>query len=141
MAADSKYVYGSMSHDGDRKWSHLARKHLPLFILVVLQLAFATKALRDLCEHAAKAEAAYGSEVAATIRARVADLRAAVRISDVPVGRPVEIPEEPGTMSLSLRDGLRLVFRSNHNRTPETAGRVDWSRVTRIQLLRIERIR
>jgi len=120
-------------------WSVTCRVRFGIF--GALQLAFSTKVLRDLCECAAKAEAAFGTQVAATLRARLADLRAAETVVDVIAGKPADVPEEPGVMSLSLGGPIRLVFRSNHNRTPEIAGRVDWSRVTRIQLLRIESIR
>ena len=105
-----------------------------------VNLAFDTFALRSLCESQLKADRELGTKVAARLRDRLADIRAADTVADLAAGRPREIEGgRPRCFSLELADGYHLVFCANHNRIPvnETGG-VDWSRVTRIKILQIE---
>jgi proteic killer suppression protein len=102
--------------------------------------AFETLALRTLCECQAKAERAIGLKAAARLRDRIADIRAADFVSDLIAGNPREI--EGGRhrhYAVDLADGYRLVFCANHRDVPvHKTGRVDWSRVDRIKILKIE---
>ena len=103
-----------------------------------LQLAFATKALRQLCEREAKATRQFGPDVAAKLKGRLADLRAASHVRELVAGRPRELPEH--LFAIDLCDGYRIVFSPNHNVTPALKdGSVKWDEVRRIQLLRIEK--
>jgi hypothetical protein len=108
-----------------------------------LELAFRTRALRTLCEHEEVAERKLGTSLADALRARLADLRAVSCIDEVPTGQPRRLPGgSQHLMALTLVRGYRLVFRPNHNETPLLeSGNVDWTRVTRIKLLRIEKER
>lgn len=106
-----------------------------------VELAFAEKPLRQLCESEEAARRILGEQVATKLRRRLADLRAAATIKDLVVGRPREIEGTSGSaMAIDLHRRSRMVFDANHNSIPTLkSGRVDWSRVTRIKILRIDR--
>lgn len=103
----------------------------------MVQLAFATKQLRELCASSAKAKRELGEVVATKLQRRLADLRAGSHAVDFPAGRPREVEEGGRKMiAVDLADGMVLLFCANHNRTPTLEdGRVDWARVTRVQIL------
>jgi hypothetical protein len=105
-----------------------------------VNLAFATLRIRSLCECQAEAEEAYGFAVAKQLRARLADLREVDTVLELPVGRPREIPASPhNNYALNLAKGYRLVMRANHHKIPILeSGRVDWSEVSRVMIIRIE---
>jgi len=109
-------------------------------IVTALELAFAKKSLRQLCESEAKAKRDLGVRIASTLKRRLADMRAATSVKDLVAGQPRELE---GThrlhIAVNLCDGSRIVFCANHNATPMLeSGGVDWSRVSRIKILRIE---
>jgi proteic killer suppression protein len=105
-----------------------------------VNLAFETLALRTLCECQSKAERVLGIRPAARLRERLADIRAAEAVTDLVAGMPREL--EGGRQrryAVDLANGYRLVFCANHNRIPlNETDRVDWSRVTRVKILKIE---
>jgi hypothetical protein len=103
-----------------------------------LELAFETKELRDICESEAEARRQLGESVAEVLKHRLADLDAATSPKDLVAGRP-RLGEDGGTMVLELCEGHRLVFTANHPGNPATpTGDVDWARISRIRILRIE---
>jgi len=100
-----------------------------------LILAFETDALRTLCQYQEEATSAFGSVVASALRTRLADLRAASRITDIPtyVPQPRSGTEE---CTVDLPEGYSLVFRANHVSNPTLPdGSTDWGRVDRIRLI------
>jgi hypothetical protein len=100
-----------------------------------LEVAFQTRALRDLCESEGRAVAALGTEVAASLRARLADMRAASSPLDLLAGNP---RVEDDRIRVDLEAGASFVFSQNHLSAPLTdAGVLDWLRVRRIKLLEI----
>ena len=103
-------------------------------------IAFSTKRLRSLCESQTKAEAEYGIKVAKELRARLADIRDADNVLDLPAGRPREIDSSPHNhYAVDLADGYRLVVCVNHSKVPLLKSRgVDWANVSRIRVHRIE---
>jgi len=105
-----------------------------------LNLAFETLAIRSFCECQSKAERAFGIKVATRLRDRLADIRAADTVMDLIAGRPREI--EGGRHRLfagDLANGCSLLFCANHVRIPvKETDRVDWSKVTRVKILKIE---
>ena len=105
-----------------------------------MELSFEQKSLRDLCEDPSKAERELGQATATTLHARLSDLRAIERISQIPIGNPQIYGDPSGDrMSIDLGNKYKLVFCANHNKLPIAAsGFVDWSRVTRIRILGIE---
>jgi hypothetical protein len=105
-----------------------------------MELAFATKSLRDICESAEKARHTLGPKVSEKLKRRLADLYAAVSVNDLIAGRPHELDGPPQRrIALELGDGHRLVFSANHVVLPKLeSGKIDWSKVSRVKLLRIE---
>jgi hypothetical protein len=105
-----------------------------------LEIAFATQALRRLCQDEAAAQAALGVRVAAQLKARLADLDAADVFSDIAAGRPRPADSAEGLdVFLDLTRDTRLVLRVNHQKVPRRQDQVvDWLRVRRVQIMRIE---
>jgi hypothetical protein len=105
-----------------------------------LELAFHSKALRTICEMEFQADLEFGAAVARVLRHRLADLRAARSAMDLVAGRPRALDEPDGDcMVVDLCDGRRIVFAANHTNNPMTeANHVDWARVNRVKILRIE---
>jgi len=106
-----------------------------------LELAFHTRTLRTLCENETQASNRFGVVVAEALRRRLADLRAAVSPLDLPAGRPrLGGRSAKREMVIDLSEGYRVVFTANHPRNPgDNTGGLDWGRVNRIKILRIER--
>ena len=105
-----------------------------------MELAFATKSLRDICESAERATQKLGPRVSEKLKRRLADLRAAVSVSDLIAGRPHELDGlQQRRVAVELGAGYHLIFSANHAVIPKLeSGKMDWSKVTRVKLLRIE---
>jgi plasmid maintenance system killer protein len=105
-----------------------------------LQLAFESKQLRTICEDEVQAKAELGETVAKTLKHRLADLRAATSIKDLLAGSPRLLPQSQArNMVVDLCEGWCLVLVANHVSNPTMLeNNLDWSRVTRIKILRIE---
>ena len=102
-----------------------------------LEISFESRALRTLCEDEAVAESKLGTAGARALRSRLADLRSADSIRDLPAGNP-RIDEKSEELLIDVSQGLALVFQANHVTNPQTPHkRVDWGHVSRIKLLRI----
>jgi len=107
-----------------------------------LDLAFDSRELRTICENEDDAIRELGSSVAQALKHRLADLRAALSIADLLVGNPriVEDETQNKTMFIDLRDDYQVVFCANHPKNPVLEdGKIDWSKVSRIKIMRIER--
>jgi hypothetical protein len=103
-----------------------------------LELSFEEKALRTICESEIEAKSALGSLVAEALKHRLADLRAATGINDLLVGNPRK-GSISGVMLLDLAENHQLLFGAGHADPPVTDdGEIDWSRVSRVKLLRIQ---
>jgi hypothetical protein len=103
-----------------------------------LELAFESKELRDICESEEEAKRRFGDAVAEMLRHRLADLDAAQSPNDLLAGRP-RLGQDGRTMMIDLCEGRRVVFTANHASNPTTStGDLDWARVRRIKILRIE---
>lgn len=100
-------------------------------------LAFAKKSLRQICEKKSVAERKLGKKVAAKLRRRLADLRAAPTARDLAAGQPRVVSSDQ--MVVDLGRGYRLRFEPNHNRLRRTdSGGTAWDEVTRIQITKLE---
>jgi hypothetical protein len=103
-----------------------------------LELAFESKELRDICESEAESKRVLGDDVAEMLRHRLADLDAATSPKDLLAGRP-RLAEDGQSMIIDLCEGHRIVFTANHPDNPTTpGGDLDWTKVRRIRILRIE---
>jgi hypothetical protein len=105
----------------------------------LLELAFSTRALRTLCENEAAAMRELGATRAGSLKRRLADLRAAVSVSDLVVGNPRQTADSKDNLEIDIGADARLIFCTNHAAIPRLAsGNVDWSSVSRVKILRIE---
>jgi hypothetical protein len=101
-----------------------------------LELAFATKPLRELCESEAKAKEKLGAKIAAVLKHRLADLRAADTVGELPIGKP---RKEASAYVLDFTHGIQIAFCPNHSENPLLkSGAIDWSKVARIKIMGIE---
>lgn len=106
-----------------------------------MELAFDTLRLRTVCENEAQAVEQFGEKVAEALKHRLADLRAAPSLVDIPAGHPRPLEETGEKFAVLLREGWRMVFRANHpKRRRQESGNIDWSNVSRIKICRIENI-
>lgn len=105
-----------------------------------MELAFDDKSLRTLCESEAHARRELGSEVAEVLKRRLADLRAATSVKDLVAGQPRQLHHaDHQYMAVDLCDGYCIVYGANHSSNPITeTGDLDWTRVSRVKILRIE---
>lgn len=103
-----------------------------------MEIAFDTISLRKLCESESEAQRKLGVEIAKNLKRRLADLRAATSVKDLVAGRPREL--DGARYRLDLSEGCLIIFCANHTTVPELkSGKVDWTRVSRVKLLEIER--
>jgi proteic killer suppression protein len=104
-----------------------------------MELSFATKSLRDICENAEIAKRELGPEVSEKLRRRLADIRAAVSVNDLIAGRPYELDgARQRRIAVRLGEKQRLVFGANHAVPPKLeSGKMDWSKVSRVKVLQI----
>jgi hypothetical protein len=106
----------------------------------LLELAFKTKELRSVCEDAAHAEALYGPVVTAALVGRLADLRAAEHLLQLPFAevRPAG-GDDPEHIVIALTAGRSLVLAANHVTPPRAPdGAIAWEHVNRVRILRLE---
>ena len=107
---------------------------------VAVEIAFAKKSLRQLCESERTARRSLGTRVAERLKRRLADLRAANCVKDLVAGRPRELRgDRAGQIAVQLGESFQLIFSANHSVPPLLDGvRVDWSRVNRLKIISIE---
>jgi hypothetical protein len=108
-----------------------------------VNLAFATEDLREVCEIQVAAERAYGLDVAGQLRERLASMREADNVAGLLTGHPHELAEgSHRCYAVGLPDNHRMVFCANHKELPTLKGtdKVDWSRVSRVMIHRIEKV-
>jgi hypothetical protein len=108
---------------------------------VGIQLAFATAALREICESEPRATRELGAEIAGALRRRLADLRAIRSLLDLPVGSPRPVTTAAGhRLQIELDGGAHLLLMANHVSNPvHENGSPIWDQITRVQLVAIVR--
>lgn len=100
--------------------------------------AFETPALRDLCEDPSIASKKLSPEVLQSLQTRLADIRAATTILDLPVGIHQVRGERQELLHFDLGSGMQMIWTVNQPSPPMLCGGdIDWSRITRIRLLTI----
>lgn len=86
----------------------------------------------------------YGLERAKKIKKRLAELRAAAKLSDFPPKQPPSRCHElkgnlQGKLSVDLDHPYRLIFKPNHDPIPtKEDGGLDWDRITAICILEVK---
>jgi len=130
----------------DRNLSTMARPAIVGLVHVVcsrpetlMELSFRTRTLRSLCESEDKAAALYGVEVAAALRRRLADLRAARTVEDLVAGKRWLDGHEQENLHLGITGGHELHCKPNHRNPPrDEHGLIAWGGVHRLQVVDIE---
>ena len=105
-----------------------------------MEIAFASRRLRAVCEDGTVAAMNLDAAVNDVLQDRLADLRAADSILDLPGVEPemLEVPE--ATVRIPLVDGYALVAKPNHRQPPRLPdGSTAWNRVRRLQITGISR--
>lgn len=95
-----------------------------------MEISYRNDKLKRLCEECRVAERKLGKNSARQLRARLSDLEAAQRVTDLVAGRPHPLTgDREGQFALDLADGKRLVFCPDHSPYPTTQDgkRIDWS--------------
>jgi hypothetical protein len=106
-----------------------------------LQLAFNSEQLRTMCENETAAKNQMGAAASDSLKHRLADLRSATSILDLVAGRPRFLEDTEEQMVIDLDDGYHLLFCANHPNNPLTeTGKLNWPRISRVKILRIEQI-
>lgn len=108
-----------------------------------MNLAFSNPEVRLNCECQATAERTYGICVARELRGRLADIREAANVLELLAGQPREIADgRHRCYEIGLPEDYRLVICANHDPLPiqEGTARIDWSRVSRVKITRIEKV-
>lgn len=100
-----------------------------------MDLAFETKALRETCLSEKTATQKFGAKAATMLKHRLADLRAAASIGDLPPGL---ISTKGAQGAVDLPKGLQLIFVSNHPDASNKKAAIDWPRVRRIKILKLD---
>ena len=97
---------------------------------------FKDKKIRELCEINSTAVKRLGVDCARKLHARLDDLDAADRVTDLTAGNPHPLKgDRIGQYSVSLAGGMRLVFTPNHNPCLRLEdGSIDWSSVANINI-------
>ena len=104
---------------------------------MALELAFETKALRDICESQAIAKRVLGAKVADALRRRLSDFRSVDTFDELPF---VKTKKSSNSVTFDLPDDWHLVVTGGHSDNPKLAsGKIDWMRVTRLKITRIEK--
>jgi hypothetical protein len=104
---------------------------------MALELAFETKALRDICESEAIAKSKLGAKVADALRRRLSDFRSIDTFDELPFAKP---KKNSNNVTFDLPDGWQLVVSGGHGDNPKLAsGKTDWAKVTRLKVTRIEK--
>lgn len=106
-------------------------------------MAFENKLLRTTCENEESAKGQYGVEVSAKLKARLADFRAFNNVSELIAGSPREVKSNPRSFyQVDLENGYVITFCSNHVDAPQSeSGEIIWSKVSRIKILSIEKLK
>jgi hypothetical protein len=104
---------------------------------MALELAFATKALRDVCESEATAKGKLGTKVADALKRRLSDFRSIDSFDELPFTKP---KKNSNNVTFDLPDGWSIVVTAGHGDNPKLAsGKIDWTKVTRLMIVRIEK--
>jgi hypothetical protein len=104
---------------------------------MALELAFATRALRDICESEATAKEKLGAKAADALKRRLSDFRSIDSFDELPFNKP---KKNSNNVTFGLPDDWRLVVTGGHGDNPKLpSGKIDWAKVTRLKIVRIEK--
>ena len=100
-----------------------------------LHLSFLSQPIRDLCERRAAAEYALGRQAARHLRARLSDICAAEKISDVVAGRPKTMQTQ---VVISLFPPHKMVLEPAMTELPtKNDGATDWDAIDHFRVIEV----
>lgn len=106
-----------------------------------MEIVFANKKLKELCESSRKLQRAHGQACARKARARLADLEAAPQLHEMRAlpGKCHELDgDRAGQLAVDVGDGKRVVFEPVDDPPPvKPDGGLDWQSVKAIRVLEI----
>jgi plasmid maintenance system killer protein len=106
-----------------------------------MEISFATSKLAKLCNSEKALRGKYGPRMVRVIRQRLMDLQAAETLEamrDVPGRCHLLSGDLAGRFAVDLVHPDRLVFAPDHDPVPQlSGGGVDWSKVTKIEVVGI----
>lgn len=108
-------------------------------LITLLELSFVSQIVRMVCENEDKAKEMLGAPVALTLKTRLADMRAAMFVSELAAGFPAEINHNGiPAYKVDLTTQERLIFCCAHDNIPLLQdGGTDWQQVSRVKLIQI----
>lgn len=104
-----------------------------------MEIAFATRDLRAMCEDLNIAQDVIGMSVADQLRARLADMRAADNVEELLGLGVTGVRIESNRLTVELAQGYRIVLRSNHEVGRRGPERPEWRNVRRVQVLTVDK--
>jgi proteic killer suppression protein len=104
-----------------------------------MDIEFCNKHMQRLCEQSRIAVRELGADSARKLQNRLADIQSANDVLDLPAGKPHPLKGDlEGQYAINLAGGQRLVFVPANNPTPMIDDEnIDWSRVTKIRIIKI----
>jgi proteic killer suppression protein len=105
-----------------------------------MQVAYATKEIRRLCEEEKHQLKQLGKKRSSRLKNRLNELRAKENVSELQLGRPHELTgDRAGQYSVDLDGPMRLLFEPTELPPPALpAGGIDWQHLKSICILGIE---
>lgn len=102
-----------------------------------MDIHFANADLEDLCCDERKAKKSLGGDGFRKLRTRLADLRAASRVTELVAGRPHALDRDrKGQFAVDLDRGRRLVFEPASDPPPRTEdGGISWHEVKSVRVV------
>lgn len=103
-----------------------------------MEIAFHTRELRTLCERD-EHPGELSTDVYEALKRRLADLRAAVSVNDLPGRFPTAFGDHSEFLRIELSHDHALILKANHVGKPvREDGTVDWASVSRVMVMAIE---
>ena len=101
-----------------------------------MKILFGNKKVRELCEQRRVAERKLGALCARKLRARLSDIEASSRVTDLVAGNPHPLKgNRHGQFALDLSGGWRLVFSAANDPCPiKDDGGINWAQVTIVSI-------
>jgi len=104
---------------------------------MALGLAFATQALRDICENEIIAKKKLGAKAADALKRRLSDFQSIDSFDELPFAKP---KKNSNNCIFDLPDDWQLVVTGGHGENPTLpSGKIDWTKITRLKVSRIEK--
>lgn len=102
-----------------------------------MDISFLNSGLKKLCEDQKHASRKLGSASAKKLRTRLRILKVAVKLGEIPIGRPHSLKgNRSGQFAVDLAGGCRLVFEPFDDPMPlNEDGSVEWREVSSIRIV------